>query len=49
VDGHHSVDQIARAGAASQRSFKVGDVLATLLDLASRIIVDDLRMPMPGD
>jgi hypothetical protein len=23
--------------------------LATLLDLASRIIVDDLRMPMPGD
>jgi hypothetical protein len=49
VDGHHLVDQIERGGASSQSSFEVGNVLATLLDLALRIIVDCLRMPVASD
>ena len=49
MDRHHSVDQLEGGGASSQRSFEVGDVLATLLDLALRIIVCCLRMPVSSD
>ena len=49
VDRHHSLDQIEGGGAASQRSFEVGNVLASVLDLALRIIVDCLRMPVASD
>src|SRR4029453_7172349 len=46
VNPRHSIDQLEGGGASSQRSFEVGDVLATLLDLALRIIVCCLRMPV---
>ena len=49
VDRHHSVDQIEWGRASTQCSFEVGNVSATLLNLALRIIVYCLRMPVASD
>jgi hypothetical protein len=49
VNRHHSVDQIEWGRASTQSSFEVGNVSATLLNLALRIVVNCLRMPMASD
>jgi hypothetical protein len=41
--------QLGERSASGQSGFEVGNVLATLLDLALRIVVDCLRMAMASD